>query len=141
MTEITFHIQVPDVRAYACRLLRKAYLKGSRLVVWVEADEEAALDRDLWSMGQGDFVPHARSSSDARVRQRSPIVLSTEPPESAEVLVNLSTQMLTDPGRFARVLEIVGAKEDQKARARQRWATYKSAGFSPVLVDTTKPKE
>jgi hypothetical protein len=33
MTEIAFHFNVPDKLAYSCRLLRKAYLSGARVVV------------------------------------------------------------------------------------------------------------
>ena len=33
MTEVAFHFNAPDKRSYACRLLRKAYLRGARVLV------------------------------------------------------------------------------------------------------------
>ena len=38
MTEIIFHVNVPDKLAYSCRLLRKAYLSGARVSVTAEPD-------------------------------------------------------------------------------------------------------
>ena len=37
--EVAFHFNAPDRVGYACRLLRKAYLKGARLWVRVPADD------------------------------------------------------------------------------------------------------
>lgn len=135
MTEVTFHLNVPDADAYVCRLLRKAYAKGAR--VWVMADEErlGGLDRALWLMGQGDFVPHARSSSAAHVRKRSPILLGTSDEGGAGVLVNLSSRMPGHPTSFDRVIEVVGADESARGQARTRWKEYRQAGLSPQALD------
>ena len=141
MTEVAFHLNVPDASAYACRLLRKAYLKGARVRVWVDAEQIDALDRDLWLLGQGEFVPHATDASPDRVRQRSPIVLGSGSPEPAEVLVNLSSHMPDRPGSFGRVIEIVGSQEVDRLRARQRWKLYRGEGLDPVAIDLATHRE
>ncbi len=58
--EVEFHTGVADKVAFACRLLRKAYRKGARVVVTGPREVLAALDRELWTFDERDFVPHAR---------------------------------------------------------------------------------
>ena len=50
MTEVAFHLNVGDRTVYLCRLLRKAYLKGSRVYVLGGASSIDPLDRALWLM-------------------------------------------------------------------------------------------
>lgn len=57
MTEIAFHFNAPEKVAYAGRLLRKAYLKGARLLVVAKPPDAAALDQLLWTMAATEFVP------------------------------------------------------------------------------------
>ncbi|MGM9428597.1 DNA polymerase III subunit chi [Hydrogenophaga sp. MI9] len=141
MTEVSFHLNVPDADAYVCRLLRKAYAKGAR--VWVVADESrlGALDRALWLMGQGDFVPHARSSAPSHVRQHTPILLGDSDVGGEGVLVNLSTRMPENPAAFERVIEVVGTQETAREQARARWKQYRNAGFAPQAVDLSSRSE
>ena len=141
MTEVAFHLNVPDIGSYTCRLLRKAYLKGAQVRVLAEAAQIESLDRSLWLMGQGEFVPHATDASPGRVRQRSPIVLGVEQPEAAEVLVNLSARMPQDAHSFGRVIEVVGSTEADRLQARQRWKLYRDVGLTPVAIDLAASRE
>jgi DNA polymerase III subunit chi len=141
MTDVAFHLNVPDIGSYTCRLLRKAYLKGARVQVLADAAQIDALDRGLWLMGQGEFVPHSTSASSSRVRQRSPIVLGMEGSEAAEVLVNLTSRMPEDVHNFGRVIEIVGSAEADRLQARQRWKQYRDGGLSPVAIDLAASRE
>ena len=137
MTEVVFHLNVPDLESYACRLLRKAYLKGARVAVRVQAPLAQALDRRLWLMAQGDFIPHAGPGADPLVLRRSPIVLGTtaDAASDAQVLVNLTAELPEDPRHFDRVIELVGPSEADLSLARSRWKAYRSAGFEPKAVD------
>lgn len=137
MTEVAFHLNVPDVGAYACRLLRKAYVKGARVRVLADPALLDELDRRLWLIGQGDFVPHATDSSPQRVRDRSPVLLGTEPSEGAPplVLVNLSAQVPLDLQWFERVIDVVGTDEPDRRQARARWRAYRDAGINPEAID------
>lgn len=137
MTEVAFHLNVGDKRAYACRLLRKAYLKGSRLLVLGDEPTIDALDQALWLVGQGEFVPHARDSDPAFVLRHSPILLSARETSgfAAEVLVNLGSAVPAAAERYERVIELVSGGADDRQGARDRWRQYKSVGLEPVSHD------
>lgn len=137
MTEVAFHFNAPDRLSYACRLLRKAYLKGARLLVLVEDRERAALDAALWTSVVGDFVPHSGPNDPPHVQARSPIHLANEAsaPNGATVLVNLCAGMPSGYERFARVIEVVTNDEGDRGQARERWKRYKAQGIEPQRHD------
>lgn len=141
MTEIAFHFNAPDRLVYACRLLRKAYLKGAR--VWVLADPPlaAALDQQLWTFAGTEFVPHCRETADAALQARTPVVISegqTDGTEDRDVLVNLCDRLPASYARFARVIEVITPDPTVRQSARERWKQYKSAGFEPQHLDLQK---
>jgi DNA polymerase-3 subunit chi len=137
MTEVAFHVNAADKRVYACRLLRKAYLQGARVLVLVEAPEVDGLDAALWTLGGRDFIPHARLSDPPHLRAHSPILIGHEWPEamaqlSSTVLLNLSHGFPAGFERFARVIEVVSQDAPDRERARARWKRYKGAGAEPA---------
>lgn len=140
MTEVAFHFNAADKRTHACRLLRKAYLQGARLMVVTEPQEVDPLDAALWTQAGGDFIPHARVNDEARLQRHSPILLSgvwpaAMPRSEAAVLVNLSNGFLSGYERFARVIEVVSQDLHDRERARERWRHYRAAGIEPVRHD------
>lgn len=138
MTEVAFHFNAPDRLGYACRLLRKAYLKGARLQVLADPSLAAALDQQIWLMGGVEFVPHCRSDAPAQLQARSPIVITSRlqaPTAADEVLINLGDAMPDDFARFARVIEVVTDDPPVRAQARERWKQYKAAGLAPEHLD------
>ena len=40
-----------------------------------------------------------------------------------------------EPARYGRICEVVGADEDTRRRARQRWRSYREAGLAPANHD------
>lgn len=138
MTEVAFHFNAPDRLGYACRLLRKAYVKGARLQVLADAPLAAALDQQLWLLAGVEFVPHCRSDAPAPLQARSPIVIGSDlagASGAGQVLVNLSDDLPDGFQRFARVIEVVTADPSARARARDRWKQYKAAGHEPQHLD------
>lgn len=139
MTEVAFHFNAPDRLRYACRLLRKAYLKGARVVVLAPTNEVPAIDTALWTMAAGEFVPHCREGDAPRVRAASPILLTTgQLPASAfeaDVLVNLTEHMPDGFERYAKVIEVVELDEANRQRARERWRQYRLSGHEPLRHD------
>lgn len=137
MTEVAFHFNAPDKLGYACRLLRKAYLRGARVVVVVEEPQRAALDAALWTTVVGEFIPHSGPNDAAHVQARSPIHIGIDAaaPNGATVLVNLCAAMPTGYERFARVIEVVSGGEADRREARERWKTYKAHGIEPQRHD------
>ncbi len=138
MTEVAFHFNAPEKVAYASRLLRKAYLKGARLLVLAEPRHAAALDQLLWTMAAVEFVPHCLDTASPGMRACSPILIaSADPPTdfTADVLLNLTDGMPVNYHRFERVIEVVTPDEPDRLRARERWRQYKSAGLEPQRHD------
>lgn len=137
MPDVAFHFNAPDRIGYACRLLRKAYLRKARLFVWVAPQDVAKLDTALWTMAAGEFVPHCRSDDPEPVTSRSPIQIGEELPvnRSDLILVNLRHDMPDDPTAFNRVIEVVTFDEADRAPARERWRQYKALGLEPQRHD------
>jgi DNA polymerase III subunit chi len=137
VTDVAFHVNAADKRGYACRLLRKAYLQGARVLVLAEPPEAQALDAALWTFAGRDFIPHARLTDAPELQAHSPILIGHEWPASMEkaqesVLLNLSHDFPEGFERFARVIEVVSQDTPDRERARERWKRYRSAGVEPA---------
>lgn len=142
MTAVAFHFNAPDKRAYACRLLRKAFLKGARLVVLAGAGRDVGLAQALWTLSPTDFVPHCRESDSHQTQSRSPIFIAGAalPADfQADVLLNLTDAVAVGYDRFARVIEVVEQDEGDRTQARQRWRQYQADGVTPERHDLKAP--
>jgi len=132
--KVEFHTGVADELAFACRLLRKAYHQGARVLVRAPSARLARLDRELWTFAEREFVPHLRFSAPAAppaAAARTPIwLVDGEWPENPPpVLVNLGAEAPAQPQAFERIIEIVAADADDEQRGRARWRAYKAAGL------------
>ncbi|HEY6512675.1 MAG TPA: DNA polymerase III subunit chi [Burkholderiaceae bacterium] len=134
---LEFHADIADPLGYCCRLLRKAYRRGARVVVCGEPERLGRLDTLLWTFEQLEFIPHARLRSgerpDATLLARTPIWLADATAEwpQADVVVNLGERPLDEPTRFERVIEIVGDADADRQAGRARWRHYQSLGLAP----------
>jgi DNA polymerase-3 subunit chi len=137
MTEVAFHFNAPDKLGYTCRLIRKAYLRGVRLVVVADEKDLSALSAALWTLAPGAFIPHASASDASKVWSRSPIQLTSSlaVQSDATVLVNLRSSVPSGADGFDRIIEVVGGDEADRQRARERWKYYKSNGIEPQRHD------
>jgi DNA polymerase-3 subunit chi len=134
MTEISFHFNVPDRTAYACRLLRKASRSGARVAVTAGTEVLAELDRALWAFDPVEFVPHVRLASGQAPSERlapTPIWLVDDASGAPhhEVLVNLGEASPAGFESYARLIEIVSTADADRAAARQRWRHYADRGY------------
>lgn len=133
MTEVVFHTGVGDKLGYVCRLLRKAYRHGARVVVRADPADLARLDPLLWTFEQLEFVPHARLRPGEPVNDTlapTPIWLVDDGAAAprAEVLVNLGPGSVDRIGGYERVIEIVGEDAADRQAGRQRWRQYERQG-------------
>jgi DNA polymerase-3 subunit chi len=137
VTDVAFHFNAPDRLGYACRLLRKAYLRQARLFVWAAESDVMKLDTALWAMGAGEFVPHCRDDDPDLLKSRSPIQLGHRLPgeRSGFILVNLRPDMPENPAAFGRIIEVVTLDEADRSPARDRWRQYKALGMEPQRHD------
>ncbi len=132
MTRIDFHVNAPSKLAYACRLARKAYGAGARMVFYA-ADPRVLgeFDRLLWTFSALDFIPHCRVVD--RLADVTPIHLAG--PDDAdrcrhhELLVHVEREQPSFFSRFERLIEVVAADGDDLDAARGRWKFYKDRGY------------
>jgi len=131
--EVAFHTGVEDKLAHTCRLLRKAYRQGARVVVSGAPPLLQRLDQALWTFEPQEFVPHVRlrpGERPAQAQGRTPIWL-VEPGAAMphhEVLVNLGPERVEGDEQFARIIEIVSREPEDLAAGRRRWKLYESQG-------------
>ena len=130
MTRIDFYRYAEDKLHFACRLAAKAYEKPAKLVVY--SPDRAVLarfDQMLWTYQSLKFVPHCMAASP--VAAETPVILAGEGDvlPHHEVMLNLGDAEPQNFATFERLLEIVGTDEDDKARARERYAFYKKRGY------------
>jgi len=132
MTEIEFHANVPDKLLYSCRLLRKAYLSGAKVVVTADCGILDQLDHLLWSFSPAEFVPHCRASAPEASLAATPVLLAeslTSCPHHG-VLVNLGQGIPVGFEPFERFIEVVARAEDDLVAGRRRWKHYAMRGYA-----------
>ena len=140
MTKVDFYLLGADGdnrERIACRLVEKAWRLGNKVYL-LAPDKPTAheLDELLWTFSQDSFVPHAihEQATDPGaedVTDAHPVLIGhTEPPAALnDVLISLSPEVPAWCSRFARVAELVGAAEDEKARGRERFRFYREHGY------------
>jgi DNA polymerase-3 subunit chi len=132
LTEVEFHTGVTDPVGFACRLLRKAYRGGMRVLVTAPGPVLAELDRVLWTFEERDFVPHVRMpGAPSSVAARTPLWLAVQAggEGAPRLVVNLGADAPSNPGDLDRLIEIVSAEADAAESGRGRWRAYKAAGL------------
>jgi DNA polymerase-3 subunit chi len=115
---------------YVCRLTEKAYLRGLRVAILADrAEEVRALDELLWTFSDHSFVPHKVFTAQPGTDSTTPVSLMHSLPAgdsiAADVLVNLSQQLPAEPGRFARIAEILDAEPERRRLGRERFKAYR----------------
>ena len=141
MTEIIFHVNVPDKLAYSCRLLRKAYLSGARVAVTAEPQVLTKLDQLLWSFSPPEFLPHCLTAgASASALALTPMLLAESLTACThhDVLVNLGQDIPGEFEGFERFIELVGQDNDDVLAGRKRWKHYAKRGYALKKHDRAK---
>lgn len=132
MTEIAFHVNVPDKLDYSCRLLRKVYRSGVTVTVTGEAEVLDELNRLLWTFSPADFLPHCFADAPAGSIAVTPILLTESLANSSQrkVLVNLGQAVPAGFEGFERLVEVVAQGSGDVAAGRSRWKHYAARGYA-----------
>jgi DNA polymerase III subunit chi len=132
MTQIDFHVNAPTKLGYACRLARKGYGAGARMVFYSsDASVLADFDRMLWSFSQLDFIPHCHVRN--QLASVTPLHLAGANDADAclhhDLIVNLDRELPPFFSRFERMIEVIEAQDDDLEAGRTRWKFYKDRGY------------
>ena len=146
MTDIEFHVNLPDKLHDSCRLLRKAYRSGAHAVVTAEPEILQQLDQLLWSYSATEFVPHCRSDASPHTLAATPILMSEQlnaytQGSTGRVLINLGRQVPVGFERFERFIEVASSQESDRLAARDRWKHYRDRGYSLKRHDAPAAQE
>jgi len=123
-----------DPLLLVCELARKAFDGGMPTLILARSGDQAdELDQKLWEFDEDAFIPHqlAGDEDDAI----TPVLIAapgTATPDRT-LVINLRDECA--PGMFERVLEVIPADEAQRTGSRERWKTYKAAGFDVAKHD------
>lgn len=134
MTRVDFHFNAADRLDHCCRLVRKIFRAGQKVVIYDDNGANLAkLDHALWTFSALDFIPHVMAGS--KDAADTPVLLASERADFAhhDVLVNLSSEPPEFFSRFERLIEVISTDDDQRAQARGRWRFYKERGY---LIET-----
>jgi DNA polymerase-3 subunit chi len=121
----------PGAARLACRLALMALEKNHKIFI-ITASEASGdeLDELMWQYPEGRFIPHARSGAEDSAR--APVNIGTLASlNRADVVINLCPVAVPQPERFARVLEIVPAADNDKEASRQKFRIYRNLGLNP----------
>jgi len=136
VTEIKFFFNVDDKLTFACKLAKKAYEGGRKLVVYAPTPSWAdEFDRTLWTFSPLSFVPHVKANH--ALAAETPIIIAHDDAGLAhhEALLNLGDDPPPFFSRFSALREVVLADDNDRARARERARFYKSRGFEVTHQD------
>ena len=136
MTEVKFFFNVDHKLNFACKLAKKAFEDGRKLVVYApDAACASEFDRLLWTFSQLSFVPHVRAEH--VLASATPIIIATNDQALPhhDALLNLGNEPPPFFSRFEHLREIVSMNEEDRNCARERAKFYKSRGFNVVMQD------
>jgi DNA polymerase-3 subunit chi len=146
MSAVTFHLNVAQPLVYSYRLLRKASSMGARVMVTGPLPVLQQLDQLLWTCMPQEFLPHCWDVAPALMRQVSPIILVSTPPNAplAPALLHLGGDLPQAlPAalpQFDKIMEVVGTDAQAVQAARQRWQFYKAQGHDMATHDSAKSR-
>ena len=136
MTEIKFFFNVDNKLNFACRMARRAYDDGRKLIVYAPSPKLAdEFDRLLWTFSQLSFVPHVKASHP--LAAETPIVIASDDSGLThhDSLLNIGDDPPPFFSRFDALREVVSSDADDRASARERVKFYKSRGFEVLTHD------
>ncbi|MBI4183228.1 MAG: DNA polymerase III subunit chi [Proteobacteria bacterium] len=132
MTEVRFYqLQRTALEAALPRMLGKVLERGARAVVMAGSEERVeALNALLWTYDAGAWLPHGSVRDGNAARQPVWLTDKDENPNGATYLFLTDGAASARIGEYERVSELFdGRDEGAVAAARERWKTYKAAGF------------
>jgi len=139
MTRIDFYSNAEPKLQVACRLVAKIIQQELRVFVYAPDENTArAFDKLLWTYQAIGFVPHCMARD--ALASETPVVIACEDVEVAhhQVMINLHADSPPSFSRFERLVELVGAGDDDRQLARSRFRFYRDRGYEINHYDLSK---
>jgi len=110
----------------ACRLIEKAFVRGHRVFVYCNNQQQAELvDELLWTFKDESFIPHNLQGEGPEPPPPIQIGYQSEPRGFSDILLNLADEIPAFYTRFQRVMEIVSNDETAKELSRTHYREYR----------------
>lgn len=123
-----------DPLRLVCELARRAYAAQQPTLILARSQDQAeAIDEALWAFDDDALIPHQIAGDDDDAITAVLIVPPGASAPDRPLVINLRDDCA--PGLFERVLEVVPADESARGGSRERWKTYKAAGFEVTKHD------
>ncbi len=119
---------------YTCRIVEKAYTNNHKIYIHTaNLDETQNFDTQLWTFSDISFVPHEIYNQETK--QNTPILIGhqTIPNGFNDILVNLTTEIITSYQQVNHLIEVIPNDPKLKALGRKRFQTYQKNGH-PIEV-------
>jgi len=117
-----------------CELAKRAFAAEQPTLVLARSQSQAeALDELMWAFDEAAFIPHQIAGDEDDDVTAVLIVPPGIATPDRPLVINLRDECA--PGLFDRVLEVVPADEAERAGSRERWKTYRAAGFEVAKHD------
>ncbi len=139
MTRVDFYSNAEPKLQVACQLVAKAIQQQLRVVVYAPDENTArSFDKLLWTYQAIGFVPHCMAHND--LASETPVVIARLDAELPhyQVIVNLHADSPPSFGRFELLIELVGAGDDERRLARDRFRFYRDRGYEIHHHDLSK---
>ena len=130
MTRVDFYSNAEPKLQVACQLVAKATRQQLRVVVYAPDENTArSLDKLLWTYRANGFVPHCMAHHAHAFE--TPVVIARKEAEMPhyQIILNLHADSPPSFGRFERLIELVGAGDDDRRLARDRYRFYRDRGY------------
>jgi len=123
-----------DPLLLVCELAKRAFDSGQPALILARSiDQAEQLDEKLWEFDADAFVPHQIAGDDDDAI--TPVLIVSPETSTADRPLVINLREDCAPGLFERVLEVVPADENERLGTRNRWKTYKAAGFDVAKHD------
>jgi DNA polymerase-3 subunit chi len=121
----------PGAGNLACRLALMAWERKQGIFI-LTANESTGkqLNELMWQYPEGRFLPHAGAEDEHS--GKAPVNIGTlSSLNQSDVVINLCPEVVPQPERFSRVLEIVSYAENERQASRAKYKTYRNLGLKP----------
>jgi len=139
MTRVDFYSNAEPKLQVACQLAAKATRQQLRVVVYAPDENTArSLDKLLWTYRANGFVPHCMAHHAHAFE--TPVVIARKEAEMPhyQIILNLHADSPPSFGRFERLIELVGAGDDDRRLARDRYRFYRDRGYEIHYHDLSR---